>query len=65
MHTGEPLELSHVPAAANEIEVVGVVASQCGGGGVVHATPVHGSVHNPVVPSQVWPLSAQFTVVGV
>ena len=54
-----------MPVAANETEVVGVVASQCGGGGVVHVTPVHGSVHSPVAPSQVWPLVAQSTVVAV
>jgi hypothetical protein len=55
----------HVPVGANEIEVVGVVVSQCGGGGVVQATPVHTFVQSPVVPSQVWAVSAQSIVVGV
>ncbi len=56
---------SHVPGEVNEIEVVGVIASQCGGGGDVQVTPVHAFVHRPVAPSQVKPPSAQSTVVGV
>ena len=63
--TGEPLDPLQVPVAANETDVVGVVASQCGGGGVVHDTPVHTFVQSPVAPSHVWLLSAQSTVVGV
>jgi hypothetical protein len=54
-----------VPVAEKETEVVGVVASQCGGGGVVHVTPRHTSVQRPVVPSHVWPVALQSTTVGV
>jgi len=56
---------SQVPVGEKEIEVVGVVTSQCGGGGVVQVTPVHGSVHKPVAPSQVCPIAVQSFVVAV